>query len=356
MKGAGRRTPPGGDTAQAGYLASVLRELKDRSGLSLSALAARTPYSRSSWNRYLRGEKLPPRQAVEMLGRLAGEPLGRLTALWEQAEAQTSGRAASPAPGIPQEAGPSPVSARRTKEAGVDGEAGVAGEGGERGGGAEGRPAAGTARRRSDCRDAPTGPPTAAGSGESGTRRPRPAALLGHRGPVAALLVAVIAAAAAWTATRLDDPGRETVPPGGPRPSASFPVTVGCHGTSCAGRDADAMACDIDAATYAGLRSGHSLLELRGSPDCASVWARVSGASPGDRVTVEARPGPARVTGVPAGGAGDGYVVTPMLPAGPALRACRRPRAGGRACTPWTDTALRPSPSAAPGAPSPAAH
>ena len=76
-------------------LAAGLRELRGRTGLSLAGLAARTPYSKSSWERYLNGKKLPPRDAVEALCRLAEEPAGRLLALWELADADWSGRGRS---------------------------------------------------------------------------------------------------------------------------------------------------------------------------------------------------------------------------------------------------------------------
>ena len=69
--------------------------LRAATGLSVAALAAKTPYSKSSWERYLNGRTLPPREAVEELCRLAGEPTGRCLALWELAEAETSGRAAA---------------------------------------------------------------------------------------------------------------------------------------------------------------------------------------------------------------------------------------------------------------------
>lgn len=49
---------------QARRLVGALRGVKDRSGLSLAALAGRTGYSSSSWERYLNGKKLPPEQAV----------------------------------------------------------------------------------------------------------------------------------------------------------------------------------------------------------------------------------------------------------------------------------------------------
>ncbi|MEV0478601.1 helix-turn-helix domain-containing protein, partial [Streptomyces prunicolor] len=94
-------------------LDSSLRELKTRTGLSLAGLAAKTPYSKSSWERYLNGKTLPPREAVEELCQLAGEPEGRCVALWEIAEAETSGRGASETPPPPPPAPiPIPASAR----------------------------------------------------------------------------------------------------------------------------------------------------------------------------------------------------------------------------------------------------
>ncbi|MFE9452059.1 XRE family transcriptional regulator [Streptomyces sp. NPDC006739] len=60
-----------------------LRELKDGTGLSLAALAARTPYSKSAWHRYLTGAQRPPRPAVEALARLARVDPGPVLALWE---------------------------------------------------------------------------------------------------------------------------------------------------------------------------------------------------------------------------------------------------------------------------------
>ncbi|WP_306278689.1 peptidoglycan-binding protein [Streptomyces malaysiensis] len=64
-----------------------LRRLKDRSGLGLSSLESKTGYSRSSWERYLNGKALPPRQAVEELARVGGVEPTRLLVLHEVAEA-----------------------------------------------------------------------------------------------------------------------------------------------------------------------------------------------------------------------------------------------------------------------------
>ncbi|MFG2527217.1 peptidoglycan-binding protein [Streptomyces sp. NPDC048516] len=67
------------------YLIVQLRRLKDHSGLSLAALGARTSYSKSSWERYLNGKKLPPRDAVEALARICEADATRLLALHEVA-------------------------------------------------------------------------------------------------------------------------------------------------------------------------------------------------------------------------------------------------------------------------------
>ncbi|MEU1802282.1 peptidoglycan-binding protein [Streptomyces sp. NPDC019937] len=64
---------------------SRLRLLKDRSGLSLVSLQAKTQFSDSSWERYLNGKVLPPSTAVEALARLSGEDVARLMELRDAA-------------------------------------------------------------------------------------------------------------------------------------------------------------------------------------------------------------------------------------------------------------------------------
>ncbi|WP_428935145.1 peptidoglycan-binding protein [Streptomyces sp. ACT015] len=76
-------------------LVESLRRLKDQSGLSLRQLAARTEYSAKSWERYLGGRTLPPREAVEALARVGDEDPVRLLALREVA-AQAWGAARTP--------------------------------------------------------------------------------------------------------------------------------------------------------------------------------------------------------------------------------------------------------------------
>ncbi|MFG3017022.1 helix-turn-helix domain-containing protein [Streptomyces sp. NPDC048254] len=71
---------------EARQLVEQLRVLKGRTGLSLAELARRTAYSKSSWQRYLSGDRLPPRSAAQVLCRLGGGDQTRLLALWELAE------------------------------------------------------------------------------------------------------------------------------------------------------------------------------------------------------------------------------------------------------------------------------
>ncbi|MFE2521906.1 peptidoglycan-binding protein [Streptomyces mirabilis] len=70
----------------ARQLVVELRRLKDHGGLSLESLQAKTPFSRSSWERYLNGKVLPPQAAVEALARMAGAEVTPLRALRDAAE------------------------------------------------------------------------------------------------------------------------------------------------------------------------------------------------------------------------------------------------------------------------------
>src|SRR4051794_38048468 len=83
------------------HFVEQLRRLKDRTGLSLVALGARTAYSKSSWHRYLNATQPPPRQAVAALCRIAGlaDPdAERFAVRWELA-VQAWPRPARPAGG-----------------------------------------------------------------------------------------------------------------------------------------------------------------------------------------------------------------------------------------------------------------
>ncbi|HET6856889.1 MAG TPA: helix-turn-helix transcriptional regulator, partial [Streptomyces sp.] len=64
-------------------LVREMRRLKERAGLSYEKLAARTNYSRSSWERFLNGKKPVTRLVVEQLASALddGRP-DELLALW----------------------------------------------------------------------------------------------------------------------------------------------------------------------------------------------------------------------------------------------------------------------------------
>ncbi|CAM5274374.1 HTH cro/C1-type domain-containing protein OS=Streptomyces griseomycini OX=66895 GN=FHS37_007510 PE=4 SV=1 [Streptomyces griseomycini] len=197
-------------------LTAALREVRQRTGLSLTGLEERTPFSRSSWGRYLKGETLPPREAVRELCRLAGEPEGRCLALWEIAESASSGRAAHAPPDAPARPRVTP----------------------------------------------PVPPPP------EGTNRIRP-------WRTAAVVAAVLALLAAGvTATTLLVPDRPADTARTPPASRTALPPPRCRGSSCAGKDPMNMLCGIGPDTLTTHRTvAGARLELRHSPRCAASWA-----------------------------------------------------------------------------------
>ncbi|SES48648.1 Helix-turn-helix domain-containing protein [Streptomyces sp. yr375] len=78
-------------------LVTELRRLADHGELSMRQLAAKTGYSQKSWERYLGGRSLPPREAVEALARIGGADPAHLLALHELAtDTWTSERTPAP--------------------------------------------------------------------------------------------------------------------------------------------------------------------------------------------------------------------------------------------------------------------
>ncbi|MGW7665123.1 helix-turn-helix domain-containing protein [Streptomyces sp. NPDC054756] len=98
---------PEGLPPEVRHFVEQLRLLKDRTGLSLVALGARTAYSKSSWQRYLNATQPPPRQAVVALCRVAGtgaEEAERFGVRWELAVTVWPKQPAPP--GKQEDAGP----------------------------------------------------------------------------------------------------------------------------------------------------------------------------------------------------------------------------------------------------------
>jgi hypothetical protein len=106
-----------------------LRTVKDQAGISTTALASKTPYSRSTWDRYFNGRAFPPRGAVAALVRLAGADEARLLAEWELAES-----AHTQSPTLLADPVDADDACRAGGAAGGDGMAGAAGVSGAAGG------------------------------------------------------------------------------------------------------------------------------------------------------------------------------------------------------------------------------
>ncbi|MFG2504763.1 DUF2690 domain-containing protein [Streptomyces rubiginosohelvolus] len=263
-------------------LVTALRELRAGAGLSLAALAERTPYSKSSWERYLNGKSLPPRQAVRELCRLANEPDGRLLALWEIAESQWSGRAATPA-SVPPADEPTQQNPQQSP------------------------PSAATGWRR---------------LGRSRLLVVLASAYTVIVGGVAALLFVLL-------------PDSEAQESGQPA-SMPFSLAPQCHGAACEGRDPMRLICGIDPDTLASYRTATGAhIELRHSGKCGASWARAWGTEIGDRVDVTAG-GPTHGVRIRNKDDAAAFVYTEMteVSAGSTVRACFRPASadGEREC------------------------
>lgn len=274
-----------GVATECSRLAAALRELRESTGLSLAALAARTPYSKSSWERYLNGKKPVPRQAVEALCAMAGEPPGRLLALWELADAAWSGRSAPPGP------------VRRV--------AAPARHGGP----------------------PPPRHPVRAGAGPVPRhRRGRAAAAAGA--------VVLLGLGALILAPRGDDS-----PAGGAATGEAAIRNPGCTGVTCEGKDPKTMGCGgTGMVSTVAARTGAAgqRMELRRGEDCRAVWVRASGLRPGDRVELRMPDGRTQYLAA-TGRQGVGtYVATPMAaadgPGASGARVCLVPARGEREC------------------------
>ncbi|MFD7994035.1 helix-turn-helix domain-containing protein [Streptomyces mexicanus] len=295
------RPPERPQPPEQARLTAALRELRQRTGLSLAALAQHTTYSKSSWERYLNGKTLPPRRAVEDLCRLAREPAGRCLALWEIAESQWSGRAAgAPAAG---------TSSGRIADTAA--------------GASSGTPATPSPGTSSDA---------AAGVPPPASAPPRKARWFGRKGGVAlAVLVSVCAVAVGSLTAALVLLPRRDAPP---RSSLSAPPPATgprCRAATCEGRNPMQLGCALGLVTLASYRTATGArMELRYHDGCRAGWARMWHTRIGDRLAVTAG-GPTRSATVRDGLDAASYVYTPMTAARPGtvLRACFRPADGG---------------------------
>ncbi|MFJ8055477.1 DUF2690 domain-containing protein [Streptomyces sp. NPDC096142] len=267
------RQPPPGPYDDAGRLLTErLRLLKRRTGLSLAALASVTPFSKSTWHRYLNGDHLPPRSAVEALARLAHTDPGALLSLWDAATQEQ----ARPTPPPPQ---PPAV---------------------------------------------PSVPPVPSVSSVTSVTSV-PSRRLRLRPPVRALVaLAAMATTVAVTAGAADVLDRDS--------GAAQRTVASCRGGGCQGALPSAQTCARDARTERSAARAAQVVLLRYSPSCATVWSEVRTRLAGAR-EISIRAGQDELSAEYPGHRADGYS-SPMLAAADphAAQACAE--VGGRpVCT-----------------------
>ncbi|WKK26353.1 DUF2690 domain-containing protein [Streptomyces olivoreticuli] len=330
-----------------GEFTEQLRRLVERSGLRLGAVADRTGYSKTSWERYLNGRLLPPLGAAEALAEVTGADVGHLSTMWELAERSWSrselrhdvtmeavrvaqARAALGEFG-PSAARPEPVRSEPLCQ--------------------EAPPRPGVVRTV-HAEEAPAPrvpsvprsprPPDYRAKAIPVGQPPRRRVALFVTGVVGALLI--VAAAALLLGSGGDGKRKGATAPAAPASvsaSADLPTGVKCAGESCAGKDPEAMGCGGNRATTAGSATvGTSYVEVRYSEVCRAAWGRITQAASGDAVRINARPSgsaPGRTeagrVGATPGHAADGYTPMVTVSAPDQATACATLLSGRRGCT-----------------------
>ncbi|WP_229840391.1 helix-turn-helix domain-containing protein [Streptomyces brasiliensis] len=382
---------------QVGEFTSQLRRLVDRSGLSMAALADRTGYSKTSWERYLGGRLLAPKGAIVALAEVTGTNPIHLTTMWELAErawsrsemrhdmtmeairisqaraalgefggppagpgggtAVRKGGNAAATPGIAGPAGVSPTIPPQPTGADVDARdsAARASGTGSNSWGVAGQQGPSSAGGRSAGTPAPSSPATGGGPEWSPTAAPNPygeapagpgqqsgAPRSGGKRRLTMFLAGVVGVLVIIGGVYCftgdgGDKKNEGTATRSPSPSAStdpsLPAGVKCAGAGCTGKDAEAMGCSGDLVTTAKAATV-------GTTSVEVRYSKTCGTAWG-RITGAAQGDEVRVT---AGGssrtgditaAGDTIAYTPMVAVKDAAeaKACAVLASGRTGCT-----------------------
>ncbi|WP_043470410.1 DUF2690 domain-containing protein [Kitasatospora sp. MBT66] len=296
-------------------LTEELRAVKDATGLSLSELAARTHYSRASWERWLNGKRVITAQALEALVGAVDCDGPKLRGLWEltAAEGATSG---DPAPADAAEtaetagaAGAAEESDEPDRESGADVEAATTATDGAP---ADSSPADGTGADVLGADGAGTGSTPELSSVPAPDRArtvERPTGPVRGRSMalIAASVVAVLLLALAGmryfsgadedkvgptaatvlpptSTTPVDSASPSTSPPAVPANPA--PAVPACQALGCAHKDPKAAGCGGDARTLLTTNIGKVVIYLRYSQKCQAAWAAITEGQPGDQATI----------------------------------------------------------------------
>jgi hypothetical protein len=281
------RTLPQNLPAAYRDLVGDLRQLKDRSRLSLTELGRTTAISKSSWERYLNAKQFPPRQAVQALCRAAQVSEEAVLPRWERADAEWNrrGHIASPAE-------PKPDQTIAHRDGGAD------------------------------------------------DRDPKAARSFVHRALLAssALITArpwATTAAVPLLCTAMLAPAAIIHASHETGPAAARPPI--CRLRSCEGRDPLTTACEDPVTVGSRTAVDGTRLEIRLSPSCQAGWVRSWPTHRGFRIEVTSPDGHAQAATAPTAlpTAGE-MVTTTMIAAAHAtgLRCCYYPSAGrpGREC------------------------
>jgi transcriptional regulator with XRE-family HTH domain len=273
-------------------LTAELRALRERSALTLAALAQESAYSRSSWQRFLNGTALPPWPAVRALCRLAGESEPRIRALWELAESAWSRRDAiapapaagaqdDPTPNVTTQDDPTPDVTAQVVEVPADAPP------------ADAPPAVAP----------PATAPPAVPRFFRRARRPWSLAVAAFAAGLALCLAVMAAVTHPWAGAADTTAGL----------SSTAGYRVGCTGTACNGLDAGLTLCGKQAQTVLHLqtRSG-AWLEVRYNSRCRAAWARFWNTRVGDELTLTVPGQPPQKVIVKDPGSVDSFLYTPM--------------------------------------------
>ncbi|MFB7494143.1 DUF2690 domain-containing protein [Streptomyces sp. NPDC056161] len=273
-----------------------LRRLVDRAELSIAALADRTGYSKTSWERYLDGRLLAPKGAIVALAEVTGTHPVHLTTMWELAERSWS--RSELRHDLTMEA------IRITQARAARGEFGAP----------------------------PRGPDPGAASGGRGGRRQAAMFLAGFVGVL--LVIAGFLLLTGRGSDKKNNGGTARSPAPSTGTAADLPAGVKCVGGDCTGKDAEAMGCAGDLVTTAGTATvGTVTVEVRYSRTCGTVWGRITGAGPGDEVRLTVGTTAGRTGTVTE--AGDTLAYTPMVAVRNATgaKACATLTNGRTGCT-----------------------
>ncbi|WP_329118371.1 XRE family transcriptional regulator [Streptomyces sp. NBC_01465] len=343
---------------QVREFASQLRRLVDRSGLSIAAVADRTGYSKTSWERYLNGRLLAPKGAIVALAEVTGTNPVHLTTMWELAERAWSRSEArhdmtmeairiSQARAALGEFGSAPVAPARTKNGSARPQSASAAPAQAAPvadavpvapvppqSGQFGPPPAALHQPQAPSQPPRSRPPSSSPSSPSDQRPGRKKLTMFLAGVVGALLVIAAAVLLTDLGGKGDNNngGKKTTPSPTVSTNPNLPPGVKCSGKDCTGKDPEAMGCGGELArSLTNVTVGGALVEVRYSKTCGAAWARINQAATGDVVQVSAA-GAVTQKGTVAA---DPDAYTPMIAVtDPALvKACATLKTGAQGCT-----------------------